>query len=234
MPLAESSSARAAPATAATATTTVVEEEDDDALPQPGRVWDSGGPSLAEMMKKPVMASVEAPSAAPAAATDQSNIEQVDPSDISGLWGSLLALLSKEEKHSLQSVAAQGQLVGVDEHQATIRYSAANQTFYNMLSRNGKKELIAEAISRLIGRPVGVKLELSAAAVAEAAPVAVVTKPLPPRAQPAAPQREVEAMPSQAPAARPTPEQIREAENNPLVKALMQKFDATIVRITED
>jgi hypothetical protein len=207
-------------------TAVAVEEDEGDDLPQPGRAWT--GPTLAEAMKGgPVM--VAAP--AEVVARENSNVELVDANDLSALWGKLMELLKNENRPSLASIVEQGELVGVDEYQATIRYSADRQTFFNLMGRNGKKELVGEAISRLIGRAVGVKLELDAktSAKAEAA-----TERLPQRAVAArAVQQQVE-MPVQQTAARPTAEQMTEAQKRPLVKALMEKFDASIVRISEE
>jgi hypothetical protein len=159
----------------------------------------------------------------------KSNVETVDTSDLAAVWGKLMELLKVENRPSLASIVEQGELVGVDDYQATIRYSADRQTFFNMMGRNGKKELVGEAISRVIGRAVGVKLELDAKAVVRAEPVI---------AAPAAQRRQVEVIeaPQQqiAGASRPTPEQISEAQKRPLVAALIKKFDASIVRINEE
>jgi hypothetical protein len=199
-----------------------VNDEDDD-LPAPGKVWESGGPSLVEMMKSgPVMLEARP-------AVEKSNVEVVDEKDLGAVWGSLMELLKNENRPSLASIVEQGELVAVDEYQATLRYSADRQTFFNLMGRNGKKELVGEAISRLIGRAVGVKLELDAKAAVKAEPTPVA---------PPASRRQVEAAeaPQQqvAGASRPTPEQIAEAQKKPLVAALMKKFDASIVRIAEE
>jgi DNA polymerase III gamma/tau subunit len=202
---------------------TVVDEDDDD-LPAPGKVWESGGPSLVEMMKSgPVV--VEAKPA-----VEKSDVEGVDEKDLAAVWGSLMELLKSENRPSLASIVEQGELVAVDEYQATLRYSADRQTFFNLMGRNGKKELVGEAISRLIGRAVGVKLELDAKAAVKVEPAA---DQAPQRAIPTRATASVEA-PMQQMASRPTPEQIAEAQKKPLVAALMKKFDASIVRIAEE
>jgi len=202
----------------------VPREEDDDDLPAPGKVWEPGGPSLVEMMKAgPVLAEAKP-------AIERSNIEAVDEKDLPALWGCLMELLKNENRPSLASIVEQGELIAVEEYQAIIRYSADRQTFFNLMGRNGKKELVGEAISRLIGRAVGVKLELDAKAAAKAEPV---TDASPQRAIPARAPAPVE-VPMQQVAARPTPEQIAEAQKKPLVAALMKKFDAAIVRIAEE
>jgi DNA polymerase III gamma/tau subunit len=200
-----------------------VQEEEDDDLPAPGKVWESGGPSLVEMMKSgPVV--VEAKPV-----VEKSNVEAVDEKDLAAVWGKLVNVLKSEDRHSLASIVEQGELVAVEEYQAVIRYSADRQTFLSMMDRNGKKELVGEVISRVIGRAVGVKLELDAKAAVKAP---AVDKPAP------AASAKVEPAPVapviRAPETRLTPEQIAEAQKRPLVAALMKKFDASIVRISEE
>jgi DNA polymerase III subunit gamma/tau len=206
---------------------TAVADDNDDDLPAPGKVWEAGGPSLVEMMKAgPVV--VEAKPVA-----EKSNVEAVDEKDLRAVWGKLMEVLKSENRPSLASIVEQGELVAVDEYQATLRYSADRQTFFNLMGRNGKKELVGEVISRVIGRAVGVKLELDAKAAAKAEPVAKpVTSLASAKADPTA-----DGAPSvvqRMPEARLTPEQIAEAQKRPLVAALMKKLDASIVRISEE
>jgi len=200
-----------------------VEEDEGDDLPRPGRAWT--GPSLAEAMKAgPVM--VEAKPV-----VEKSNVEMVDEKDLAAVWGRLMELLERENRPSLASIVEQGELVAVDEYQATLRYSADRQTFFNLMGRNGKKELVGEAISRLIGRTVGVKLELDAKAAVKEAPAD--KKGMPPLASGKADPTGT-SLPQRMPEARPTPEQLAEAQKKPLVAALMKRFDASIVRISEE
>jgi DNA polymerase-3 subunit gamma/tau len=197
-----------------------LEEEEDDDLPQPGRPWT--GPSLAEALKSgPVV--VEAKPV-----VEKSNIEVVNEKNLPAVWGKLMELLKNENRPSLASIVEQGELVAVDEYQATLRYSADRQTFFNLMGRNGKKELVGEVISRVIGRVVGVKLELDSKPTvkAEAVEKTVVASA---KADPTG-TSVVQRMPE----ARLTPEQIAEAQKRPLVAALMKKFDASIVRISEE
>ena len=198
--------------------------DDDDELPAPGKVWDNSGPVAVEA--KPVV--------------EKSNVEVVDEKDLPAVWGKLMEVLKSENRPSLASIVEQGELVAVEEYQAVIRYSADRQTFLSMMERNGKKELVGEVISRVIGRAVGVKLELEAKPAARQAPTvgsasadAAVAKASP------ATSAKVDPTPSIAPsvlpqATRPTSEQIAEAAKRPLVAALMKKFDASIVRISEE
>jgi hypothetical protein len=180
------------------------------------------------MKSRPVLVEAAPP------VVEKSNIEAVDASDLAAVWGKLMELLKVENRPSLASIVEQGELVGVDEYQATIRYSADRQTFFNMMGRNGKKELVGEAISRVIGRAVGVKLELDAKAIVRAE--TVVKVPVAPAAASAKadPTNIVSAPLPRMPEARPTPEQMAEAQKRPLVAALMKKFDASIVRISEE
>src|SRR5881394_589663 len=66
----------------------VAVEDDDDDLPAPGKVWESGGRSLVEMMKAgPVV--VEAKRVV----VQKSNVEAVDEKDLPAVWGKLVEVL---------------------------------------------------------------------------------------------------------------------------------------------
>src|SRR5205085_297739 len=69
----------------------------DDDLPRPGKVWDSSGPSLAEMLKgqQAVAPATVAVPPAPAEVVagvshPDSNLAPVGPKDVAGVWRSLL------------------------------------------------------------------------------------------------------------------------------------------------
>ncbi|HEV8290561.1 MAG TPA: hypothetical protein VGP94_01495, partial [Tepidisphaeraceae bacterium] len=197
-----------------------VEEEEDDDLPQPGRPWT--GPSLAEALKAgPVVLEAKP-------VVEKSNVEVVDEKDLPAVWRKLLDVLKSENRPSLASIVEQGELVAMDEYQATLRYSADRQTFFNLMGRNGKKELVGEVISRLIGRAVGVKLELDAKPSVKAEPLEKTV------AASAKADSTGTSVIQRMPEARLTPEQMAEAQKRPLVAALMKKFDASIVRISEE
>ena len=234
-----------APPPAPQATETVVEtmdDDDDDALPSVGRVWEGPAPSLGAILKQH---SAKAASAPPTAKTpptpapaDGSNVEAVSPDDLPGVWKALLQLLTRHGP-GLYSLLSHGRLVAIEDGRAVIRYGAQHETFVKMLDRNGKKELVREAIARVLRQSIGIKFEVEAApegdavgAAPVAAPVAIPA-PVPTRAGPGSPEVTRPAVPAPAaPVVKITPElieSIRTAE--PLVKALMDELGAQIVKV---
>ena len=197
-------------------------EEDDDDLPAVGKVWAGPAPSLGAILKNHAAATAK-----PQAAAPSSNIQPVSPDDLPGVWKALLALLS-EHGPGLHSLLSHGRLVSIDDGRAVIRYGARHETFVKMLDRNGKKELVRDAITRVLRQSIGVKfeveqLELSPEAEAPAGRPEAVQSPVVPVAQSPVPQ---------APAVKLTPElvaSIRESE--PLVKALMDELGAQIIKV---
>ncbi len=211
------------------AVTVDVDVDDDDDLPRPGKVWE--GPSLAEALRTQAMSAPAATAAPPPAA----------PTELTGIWSGLLAKI-EEHGAGLHALVSAGRLASIEDGLATVRFSTDRATFLTMLNRNGKRELISEVLSGVIGRAVGVRFEVDAeadaVATASATPVAAAAAPAPAH-KPAGTHviGPAAAAPAPAPAVhsiRPSPEQMREFEQDPLIGALMKELGATIVRITED
>jgi len=199
---------------------------DDDDLPRPGKVWDV--PSLSTVLKQ----STPAPMAI--AAKTATNIEPVDASDLPAVWRGLLMAL--EEQVGLKALVAGGRLDSITEDQAVIRYQPQNDQFLKMLVRNGKKEKVSAVLSRVVGRPLGIRFEVDATTAAIETAVATTTpaaRPLP-AARPAAPAAQLEAPIVVNASTRPTPEQLQEFEKDPLIAGLMSEFGATIVKVSEE
>jgi len=202
-------------------------DDDDDDLPRPGKPWT--GPSLASVMKS---ASPELPSRAAEPANEPaSNVEPVDPSNLPAVWQAMLRLLASHGP-VLQSLLSPGYLVGIKDGHAVIRYAHQHETFVRMLERNGKKDLVGQKLTEVLGESVGVKFEVDAAVEAGPAPAAV-----PSRAMPAsrAPVATASVPPSPAgpiaPAVKITPELIESLRHQPLVRALMDEMGAQIVKV---
>lgn len=206
-------------------------DDDDDDLPRPGKVWT--GPSLAEMARE--AAAKSAPVAQAPSNANLSNIEPVDPSNLPAVWQSLLNLLAVQSPmvHPLLTPA---RLVGIEDGRAIIRYGAQHDTFVKMLERNGKKDLVREKLTEVLGRAVGVRFEVDASAEVIPAPAEAAAP------RPAIPSRAVsrpapQPAPSEPPAAPPvpavklTPELIESLRNEPLIKSLMDNLGATIVKV---
>jgi DNA polymerase-3 subunit gamma/tau len=207
-------------------------DEDDD-LPRPGKVWDDSGPSLSEMLKQQTATAVAPPPPA-ASACEEPNIAAVDITNFPVIWRNLLAEL--KDNVGVHPLLLNGQLVRIEDGQAVIRYAPEHDQFPKMLNRNGKRELVGETLSRVIGKAVGVRFDVDASAappppVAVAAPEPAPSRPAA-RSRPA-PEPVMAAAPAPPPA-RLTPEQMAEFEADPLIKAVMQELDATMVRISDD
>ena len=206
----------------------------DDDLPRPGKVWE--GPSLKELLQKPA----SKPSTPEPPPGEPSNVQTADPNDLSTLWRSLLSAL--QEKPGLQAFISHGQLAAVDDHQAVIRYPSERATSYNMMTRNGKKELVADAFSRILNRSIGVRFELEAEPAGAIPSTAAALQHSasgtpPPPANGARPRftPSPDPLPPPQPApTRITPEQAAELEKNPLISALLRDFSATMLKISDE
>ena len=236
--------------TAATVPRPTASDEDDDDLPRPGKVWDNSGPSLSELLKQqraaptgpPAPAAAPAPAPIAASSPEGSNVESIDPNDLPGVWKSLLDLLA-EKGPGLPGLLSHGRFIGVDEqNRAVIRYGKQHETFVKMFERNGKKDQVREAFSKVLKQNVGIAFDLDPdeepSSVATMSAPATQPKPMPAKAGTplnAPVRREIPAAPPPAPAAsRPTPEQIEALRaSDPLIKALMDEMGATIMKVEE-
>ncbi len=199
-------------------------------------------PEIADSNSVPLLADSQGEpqaAAAPAAPSPEplhpdSNVEPVSPHDLPQVYKSLLDLLSSHGP-GLHSLLSHGRLVSIEDGRAVIRYGPQHETFVKMLERNGKKDLVSEAITRVLKQSVGVRFEVEpqaepatgAAPSGAAAPSDKPARIAPPAAAPASPS------PTPAPdSVRITPELIETIRaNEPLVKALMDQLGATIVKV---
>ena len=230
-----------APAPRAETVVDVGDDDDDDGLPAVGRVWEGPAPSLGAILKNHAAAR-PAPSATPAppvpgAPQDASNVEPVSASDLPAVWKAFLNLLSQHGP-GLYSLLSHGRLVAIEDGKAVIRYGAQHETFVKMLDRNGKKDLVRDAITRVLQQSVGVKFEVEEGAPSEeTVPVPVPrpgTRPPQVTAPTSAPVKPAPVAPP-VPTVKVTPElieSIRSAE--PLVKALMDELGAQIVKVERE
>ena len=179
-----------------------------------------------------VLENATRPAAPPQDCGPESNIEPVDPSNLPAVWQTLLSLLSTHGP-VLQSLLSPGKLVAIEDGRAVVRYAAQHETFVKMLERNGKKELVREKLSELLGQNVGVRFDLDRDE--DVAPAA---------AQPAQASRAGESKPSarattpdetaaSTASAKLTPELIESLRSEPLIKALMDHMGAQIVKVEQ-
>jgi DNA polymerase III gamma/tau subunit len=210
------------------ASTTPATEDEDDELPRPGKVF--AGPKLSELRSA---FSSQPVAEAPVATVMATNVEPVDPSNLSAVHQALLGALVQP---GVKTLIGQARLVSIEDNVAVFSFAAAHDIQMKMLERNGKKEIVRDALSRLLDRDVGVKIEL------DTADSAAVTAAAPPAAAPAGrsaslPTSEELAEPiAPAPAPvlnkRPTPEQIAALrQESPLICSLMDELGGDVQRI---
>jgi len=138
------------------------------------------------------------------------------------VWRAALTMIAARGP-ALHAMLAAGRYGGVEEGLAVVRYEARHDTFVKMLERNGKKEVIRDVFSKVLGREVGVRFEVDPAGAAPAEKAGVA----PPPAKP-----QVAAAAAAAPAApvRLTSEQLEELRKDPLIRAI-EELGATIVKV---
>jgi DNA polymerase-3 subunit gamma/tau len=233
------------------------DEDEDDDLPRPGKVWESGGPSLVELLKQrqqqsapaAAVTGTEAPATSAAeVVAPASNVEPIGRHDLPAIWKDLLADLSKRGP-VLPSLLMHGRLAEVNGDTAIIRYGPEHETFLKMLDRNGKREQVRDALTNVMQRPIGVTFEIDPsappAAPAPSAPAAALAssasppqqqqhqlqgrRPVPPSSPPPPPR---EPDPPAAPVQRVTPELVESIRSTqPLVKALMDELGAQVIKV---
>jgi hypothetical protein len=218
----------AAPVVSAPPALTFDEDEDDD-LPRPGKVWDHSGPSLKELLaaEQAKQGAAAGEAKVEKAPESFSNVEPVGDNDLQGVWRTLMELMTAHGP-MLQSLLAGGNLARVEADHVVIRYSKKNETFTKILERNGKKDLVREGLAKILGRPVGLRFEIVEDQVEEA-PTQAVVPPARPVMRAVSPPPPPE--PAGPPAIRITPELVEEMKKDPLVAAVMEKLNATPVKI---
>jgi hypothetical protein len=214
--------------------------DDDDDLPAVGKVWSAPTESLSSLMAKHRAAAATAvveppaPAAAPAA-SDAANVEAVDPANLPAVWQTMLGLLSSHGT-MLHSLISQGRLIGIVEGRVVLRFGHQHETFIRMWEKNGKRELICDAASKVLNQNVGVKFEIDDAAApvapveSRAASEPMVKRNPPPRPAPqAAP--EVQQIP-EVPTIKVTNELVESLVNaNPLIKSVVQRLGGQVVKV---
>ncbi len=214
-------------------------DEDDD-LPRPGKVWDSSGPSLKELLaleaaKNELTQNVETVTHTPAPPDEFANVEAVTATDLGATWKSLLELMATHGP-ALQSLLAGGTFSSVEDGQAIITYPKKNETFTKLLDRNGKKDLIRDGLSQLLGQSVGVRFVVDENEIApDPAPASAPTPPKESPRQQSSPRPAPapQEMPAGPPAIRITPELVDQLRKDPLVAMVMDKFNATVVKVDQ-
>ncbi|HEX4124766.1 MAG TPA: DNA polymerase III subunit gamma/tau [Tepidisphaeraceae bacterium] len=194
------------------------DDGDDDELPRPGKVF--AGPKLSELRD-----AFAAPPA-PAPVTVAANVEPVDPSNLSAVHQALLGALVQP---GVKTLIGQARLVSIEDNVAVFSFSAAHDIQMKMLERNGKKEIVRDALSRLLSRDVGVKIEIESAEGAAAPPVMAPAGKTGSRPPAPVDSPEPVAPPTNK---RPTPEQVAALrQESPLISSIMDELGGDVQRI---
>jgi DNA polymerase III subunit gamma/tau len=157
-----------------------------------------------------------------------SNVTPVDAADLPAVRQAMLDLLTQRGQ-ALASLVADAQLVGIEDDRAVLRYRPEHATFVRMLERNGKQDLVRDAFSQVLGRPVGLQLSIESAesSVTPLPPASVPAKPAQSQAQ--SPPPPVEPASGSIAVTNELRQSLRASE--PLVRRLMDDLAAEIVRV---
>jgi hypothetical protein len=173
-----------------------------------------------------MFAAFKAASSAAAKPQAASNVESVTPAEFADKWSSVLDVL-KDKSPGVHGILAAGRLLGVDERSAVIEVNPQVEMLVKQWDRNGRREVINGAVAEAFGQGVGVEFRIGQAA--EAPP------PLAASRAPAAPRSQVHAVKEEAPMMPPPPrltaEQVEAAKQDPLVKAVLETFGGSIVKV---
>jgi DNA polymerase-3 subunit gamma/tau len=205
------------------------DQPEDDDLPRPGKVWEQSGPSLKELLAQE-HAKAQHPS--PLADERFNNIEPVAADQMTAAWAAILDQL--KDAQGMFGVLSNAKLVKVEEDHAVVRFAQSVATFTRSFEKNGKKDLLRDTLSKVLGRPVGVKFEIEDAEADTSVVVANAKSTPSPvqRAIPAKPQTpEPPPIPAGPPAIRITPELVEQMRKEPLVAALIDSLGAIPVKI---
>jgi DNA polymerase-3 subunit gamma/tau len=229
---------------APTFTPAPVEEGGNDDLPAVGKVW--SGPSLGGLgghrnpLLKPRSPAPPAQAPPPAGANDGfNNVTAVDPNDFRGVWRAVLGMLSSQGP-GLQALVAAGTYGGTDGNLAIVRYATKDETFVKMLDRGGKKELVRDALTKILNKPVGLKFELVEGSPAAPAPVAGGAPQAGATVVAQSPRAGLQTAPPPPPPTMPvdtgprlTPEIREQLRTEPWVKAVLEQFGGDIVKLED-
>jgi predicted trehalose synthase len=150
-------------------------------------------------------------------------------------WNAMISLLS-QNGHGIPALLTNARLAGIDDGLAVIRFAPQNEHCIKMLERNGKKDLVRDALSKVLDQAVGVRFEISDAVVAPV-PASVASAPVQPAKK---------STPAAAPSPQPVPAEssnsVRVTEEKraelyktvPLVKAVVDQLGGSVIRLETD
>lgn len=247
----------------------VDDSDADDELPRPGKVWATGGPSLVELMRSAEASGPDRSEARPQTAPPPpstgpgrptSNVEPVDERLLPQIWQRVLDGF-RASQPGLLGMLAGSEIGTLRDGCITIRcVSEAPAMWTAHMDRDGRREKVAEALSALLGQPVGVRWEVQSpssgttvtavrAVTTRAAvgPAAASVKAAAPKSKPSGPPPDAGAAQEEAggssggnpPAGEaagellPLTEALKaEVLTLPTVRAVVEKLEATLLKVT--
>jgi DNA polymerase III subunit gamma/tau len=237
------------PALVATPTNSApaVDESSDD-LPAVGKVWEPDkGPSLVELLnlrpKSP--AKLESANTEPEAANtkpESANIEPVDEGRLPEVWRKVIDGFRDQRK--LHLLLQNGRLSEVTDEQAVVTFGSEQRFMIKQLETDGQRRQVSEALAGVLGRQVGLKIEVEKDAAPTTRQTATPSTPRSPSSRPTL--SEIEAMAADAdPRAlaqrQPTaatvavsPELIEELRKHEVVRSVLDTLGAEVVRVTDE
>ena len=94
--------------------------------------------------------------------TRETNIEPVALNDLPTVWQTMLKVLSSKSA-SFPPLVEDASLVSIDDGMAVVRYPHDREPLARMLDRNGKREIIRDALCGVLNAAVGLKIEIAPA-----------------------------------------------------------------------
>jgi hypothetical protein len=152
------------------------------------------------------------------------NVESVDVKDFTAVMSRLRDAIHRNSP-GIDGFLSHGKLISIESGQAVLQYSSVHEASVQMLSRNGKKEIIQRELSGLLNEPVGVKFSIETEPKESVAPAPSTPRPVPRRAAPVVPAA------PQAPSIRITAELKEQLRADPLVAAVIDELGGEIVKV---
>ncbi|HVW36240.1 MAG TPA: hypothetical protein VHB99_03005 [Pirellulales bacterium] len=197
----------------------VASTDEDDSLPAVGKVFE--GP------KRSMFAAFKAAAAKPQA-VEAPNIEPVAPEEFADRWAAVLGEL-KQASPLVHGVLSQGRLVGVEDSVAVVEINAQLETHIRGFEKNGKKDVIRQAIADSFGAGIGVAFRVTEANIPAKAASGPTDSSSAARSIAQPPQRSAPASPPLP--QRVTAEQKEAARQDPYVRSVLELFGGEIVRV---
>ena len=173
-----------------------------------------------------MFAAFKASSAPKPPAPPAGNVEAVGAGEFATQWSAVLASL-KDDSPGVHGILSQGRLLGVENGAAVVEVNAHLEGLIRSFDRNGKKELIRGKVAESFGEGVGIAFRIGPPTDAPAAP----TAPRPPTTAKAQATPEEPSAPMAPPPPRLTPEQVDAAKQDPFVRAILEQFGGSIVKV---